>query len=112
MADFAQFKQCMRAEANLDLEALDVMFIQPLKDLDAWWQRQSEQTRRYLNLVTTGIGGGALAAFLARILSTTVGALSTLVGEALGAVMAGIGLGLFLAAAVNCGVREIEAAIG
>lgn len=108
MATFDDFKQCMRIEAQLDLEALDVMFVQPLQELEAWWQRQSELTKRYVNLFTAGIGGTALAAFIARVLNTTVGALSTAFGEALGAIIAGVGLGLFIAALTTCGIRNVD----
>lgn len=108
MASWDDFKQCMRTEAQLDFEAIDVAFIQPLKDLDDWWQRQPENTKRYINKFTGGIAGGALGAFIARVLQTTVGAISTAFGEALGAVIVGIGLGLAIAAMVNCGLRDVE----
>ena len=107
MTTFDDFKNCMRTEAHLDFEAIDVAFIQPLKDLDAWWQRQSDDTKRYINVFSGGIGGGALAAFIARVLQTTVGALSTAFGEALGAVIVGTSLGLAIAAMVTCGIRDV-----
>lgn len=112
MSSFDQFKQCMRGEANLDLEAIDVAFIQPLKDLQAWWERQSETTKSLLGKITAGVGAGALTAFIAKVLGTTAGALATLVSEALGAVLVGIGLGLFFAAAGKCGLAQVDLPVG
>jgi hypothetical protein len=108
MASFDQFKQCMRVEAQLDLEALDVAFIQPLKELQAWWQRQSATTQAYVNLFTGGLGGVALSSFIAKVLRTTVGDLSLAFAEALGAVIVGVGLGLVVAAMVTCGIDGVD----
>jgi len=54
-------------QGQLDLEAIDVAFIQPLKDLHAWWERQSSATKAYINLLTPLIGTG-LVAFLAKVM--------------------------------------------
>ncbi|MDH6284043.1 hypothetical protein [Prescottella agglutinans] len=83
------------------------MFIEPLKDLLAWWNRQSDATQKYVNFFTAGIGGGALAAFLARVLQTTTGALATTFGEAFGAIIVGSSLGLVLAALNDCGLQQV-----
>ena len=108
MTSFADFKQCMQSEARLDLEAIDVAFIQPLKDLQAWWDRQSEPTKALVSKITAGVGAAALTAFIAKVVGKTVGELTTAFSEALGAVLVGIGLGLFLAAAARCGLRELQ----
>lgn len=108
MATWEEFKQCIKIEANLDFEAIDVAFIQPLKDLEAWWQRQSDATKRFITFFTTGIGGAALSKFLARIFQRTSAAVAAEAGVAFGAVLAGAGLGLSIAAMVSCGLREVE----
>lgn len=112
MASFDDFKRCMKGEANLDLEAIDVAFIQPLKDLQAWWERQADATKSLLSKVTVGVGGAALVAFIAKVAGMTAGALTTAFSEALGAVLVGVGLGLFFAAAARCGLRDVDLPIG
>ena len=52
-------RSCSTCDAEVaDLEAIDVAFIQPLKDLHAWWERQSSATKAYINLLTPLIGTG------------------------------------------------------
>jgi hypothetical protein len=107
VADWDSFKGCLEVQLNLDLEAIDVAFLEPLRDLKAWWDRQSENTKRYINWFTGGIGGASLTAFLARILGTTASALATACAEALGATIVGVALGLFIAALVDCGIDQV-----
>ena len=108
MSTLDEFKQCMRVEASLDLEAIDVAFVQPLKDLQAWWERQSEVTKSLFGKITAGVGAAALSAFIAKVVGATVGELTAAFSEALGAIIVGIGLGLFFAALARCKLREVE----
>jgi hypothetical protein len=109
---FEEFKDCCRREGSLDLEALDVMFIEPLKDLQLWWTRQSEFTRSWVNWMTVGLGGGALVAFLAVLFKSTAAVISTAFAEALGAAMVGIALGTAMDVIVRCKIHEIEQIVG
>ena len=111
MSSFEDFKQCMMVEANLDLEAIDVAFLQPLKDLEAWWGRQGDATKSLLTKITAGVGAAALTAFIAKVLGTTASGLALAFSEAMGAIIVGIGLGLFFAAVATCKLREVETVI-
>ncbi|HWK47890.1 MAG TPA: hypothetical protein VNT30_24420 [Stellaceae bacterium] len=108
MASWDDFKQCMRAQANLDLEAIDVAWIQPLKDLQLWWDRQGPQTKAYVNLFTSGLGGSALIAFIVRVTGASAAALLSSALESLGAVIVGVALGLTLAAMAQCGIQTVD----
>jgi hypothetical protein len=90
------------------MEALDVAFVQPLKDLFNWWNRQSEFTKAFVNWFTAGLGGAALTAFLAKILQVQVAELGLAVAEALGAVMVGLALGTVLDILGRCGIQAVE----
>ena len=108
MASWEDLKQCVRAQANLDLEAIDVAWIQPLKDLQQWWDRQSAQTKSYVNWFTAGLGGSSLMAFIVRVAGVSAAALSATALEALGAVIVGVGLGLLLAALGQCAIQNVD----
>jgi len=111
MASWEDFKQCVHAQANLDLEAIDVAWIQPFKDLQLWWDRQSGQTKSYVNWFTGGLGGTSLMAFVARVAGVSAAALSLSALESLGAVIVGVGLGLLLAALGQCGIQSVESPV-
>src|SRR5690348_4838918 len=92
-------KQCVRTQGNLDFEAIDVAFIQPLKDLQAWWERQSAKTQGYIHFFSGVLVGDALKAFLKRVVSTEVVASFY---EALGAAIVGIALGVAIDVMGRC----------
>jgi hypothetical protein len=108
--DLETFKSCVQARENLDFEAIDVLWIQPLKDLIAWYQRQSEKTKSYINLITAGggvvgaIARDALIKFLKAILPAGT---TDAVAIALGAALAGIALGLIVAALIECSIFDV-----
>jgi hypothetical protein len=109
IADFEAFKQCMKIQANLDLEAWDVILFQPLKDLVNWWNRQSDKTKQFTTFLG-GIGGTAFTRWLARIATITsttggvfaAGDVAGLFAEALTAIIVGIALGTFMDIAGRC----------
>lgn len=109
MSTYDDFKQCVKTQGNLDLEALDVMFVEPLKDLFNWWHRQSDSTKAYINWFTAGLGGAALTAFIAKVLGTTAAALSASFAEALGAVIVGLALGVVVDILGRCTILEVTA---
>jgi hypothetical protein len=109
MSTFDDFKQCLKIQGNLDLEALDVMFVEPLKDLYNWWQNQSNATKAYINWFTAGLGGSALVAFIAKVVGSTAQALATSFAEALGAVIVGMVLGVFIDILGRCSLLEVTA---
>ena len=109
MGSLVDFKQCLRVEANLDFEALDFIFIQPLKALEAWWQRQSDETKRYVTFFSGGLVGDSLKAFLKRIVGPGISTkVAAAFGEALGAIIVGIGLGLVIAAMTRCNIQNVD----
>lgn len=99
------FKECVRTQGNLDLEAMDVAFIQPLKDLCAWWERQSSATKAYINFFTVGLGSTALVAFLKKVVGAEVAASFS---EALGAVLVGVSLGVAQDILSRCQLQAVE----
>lgn len=105
---FDQFKECMRIEAALDLEALDFAVIQPLKDLQAWYSRQSVVTQKFIDFFTTGLGAVALMKFLSKAVGRSMTALTEAALELLGAALVGAALGLTIAAMVRCNVQDID----
>jgi hypothetical protein len=98
MSSFEDFKRCMMVEANLDLEAIDVAFL-------------GDATKSLLTKITAGVGAAALTAFIAKVLGTTASGLALAFSEAMGAIIVGIGLGLFFAAVATCKLREVETVI-
>jgi hypothetical protein len=108
--DLETFKSCVRARANLDFEAMDVLWIQPLKDLIAWYQRQSEKTKNYVNLITAGggvIGGLARDAIQKFLKAVLPAGFTDAVLQALGAALVGIALGLAVAALIECSIFDV-----
>ena len=101
------FKQCVRIQGNLDLEAIDVAFVQPLKDLLAWWSRQSAKTQVYISFLTGGsaLTGTVLKAFLKKVVPT--GAVDSFY-EALAAVLAGVAFGVAMDVMGRCGLQTVE----
>ena len=108
---FDEFKQCVKIQGGLDFEALDVAFVEPLKDLHAWWQRQSDFTKAYVNFFTVGLGSAGLVAFIAKVVNTPVAALSLGFAEALGAITVGVGWGVLLDVIERCKIQAVEAAL-
>lgn len=82
----------------------------PLKDLDAWWQRQSETTRRYVNHITA-LGGAVLTALVTRVTGASAALLQESGGTLLGCVAVGVALGVALDIVGRCGIQEIDAAL-
>lgn len=108
---FDEFKQCVRIQGGLDLEALDVAFVQPLKELHSWWVRQSAFTQAFANFFTAGLGVTSLVAFLAKVLKTAVADLALVFAEALGAVIVGVALGVVMDVLGRCGIQEVESLV-
>jgi hypothetical protein len=104
---FDEFKECVKIQAGLDLEVWDVAFVQPLKDLSAWWERQSTNTKSW----TTFLAGTSLGAFTRWIARAAGLAAATevvgLFSEALVAVAAGLALGTFLDIVGRCGIQAV-----
>ncbi|MFH9548829.1 hypothetical protein [Streptomyces sp. NPDC017435] len=98
------FKECCRIQGGLDLEAVDVAFIQPLKDLHAWWQRQTGSTQAFVGF----FGTGALTAFVAELFKTTASAVAQSFGALVAAVTLGVGLGVAMDVLGRCKIQEIE----
>ncbi len=99
--DFDSFKECIKTQTNLDLEAWDVMFFEPLKDLVAWWNRQSDATKAWTGFLS-GVAGTAFTRWIARVAQIASTEVAGLFAEALVAVAAGIALGTFFDAAGRC----------
>ncbi len=100
-ADFTAFKNCMRTQANLDLEAWDVVLWQPLKDFFGWWTRQSDATKAFATFLA-GAGASAFTRWVGRVAAIASTEVAGLFAEALIAVIAGLALGTFLEAAGRC----------
>ena len=106
-----EFKECCRIQANLDLEAWDVALVQPLKDISAWWDRQSIPTQRIIQ----GLGGistTALAAMLAKIGKITAAEVAGTFSVLVIAVLAGIAFGTFMDVVGRCGIQKVEQLLG
>jgi hypothetical protein len=102
-----EFKECVRIQGNLDLEVVDVAFVQPLKDLQAWWDRQSSKTKAYVTfLFGSGLAAEAVKTFLKRILGPAAAAAAA---EALGAVLVGLALGFVMDILGRCGLQAVDA---
>jgi FtsH-binding integral membrane protein len=104
---FPEFKQCLKIQGALDLEALDVIFIEPLKELHSWWTRQSAFTQSFVNFFTAGLGLTALVAFLAKVLQMAVADLALAFAEALGAIIVGIALGTVFDVLARCEIQSL-----
>jgi hypothetical protein len=99
--EFEAFKTCLRNEAVLELEAWDVLLFQPLKDLHAWWTRQSDSTKLFTAFLTSQ-GSVALARWLSRIASIATAKVAALFAEALTAAVVGLGLAALLDVVGRC----------
>lgn len=100
-ADWDQFKSCMKIQGNLDLEAWDVMLRQPLKDLYAWWTKQTDETKAFTTFLS-GLAGTAFTRWIARVAEIASTEVAGLFAEALVAVLAGLALGTFLDMTGRC----------
>jgi hypothetical protein len=107
-AEFESFKNCMRIQAGLDLEAWDVMLFQPLKDLAAWWSRQSDATKAYTGFLA-GVGGTAFTRWIARVAAIASAEVAGLFAEALVVVLAGLALGTLLDVVGRCLLQQPNA---
>jgi hypothetical protein len=105
--EFDAFKQCIKVQANLDLEAWDVMLFQPLKDLTAWWSAQSDLTKGWTGFLS-GIAGAAFTRWIARIAGIASTEIAGLFAEALVTVAAGLALGTFLDVAGRCIAQQVN----
>jgi len=101
--NFDAFKRCVKIEANLDLEAWDVILFQPLKDLANWWGRQNEKIKAYTALL--GPVAAAFTRWIARVAGITAADVAGLMAESLTAVMVGLALGAFMDIASRCLAR-------
>lgn len=104
---FDQFKQCCKTQGNLDLEAWDVALIQPLKDIFAWWQRQSDFTKAYSTFLGS-IGGTALTVVLGKIANIAATDVAATFATLLAAVLVGLAVGTFMDILGRCAILEVE----
>jgi hypothetical protein len=73
----------------------------------AWWDRQSSTTQRYVTfLFGSGLAAEAVKTFLKRILGPAAAAAAA---EALGAVLAGLALGVVMDVLGRCGLQAVDA---
>ncbi len=106
-----EFINCCRNEGALDLEALDVALLWKLKDLTAWWTRQSDFTKGFSAWLIVR-SSPAFTKWIAAAAGVTETALGVLVAEALIAATVGIGLGAFMDTIVRCKIMELEEIVG
>lgn len=103
---FDAFVQCMKVQGNLDLEAWDVMLWEPLKDLAAWWQKQSDPTKLFSGWLV-GVGSSALARWIGRAAGIAAAEVAGTLAEAIIAVLAGLALGTFMDMVVRCIAQQV-----
>lgn len=101
MDEWESFKNCVKIQSNLDMEAWDVMLFQPLKDLSDWWSRQSSTTKAWTAWLAS-IGGTAFARWVGRVAGITAAEVAGLLAEALVAVIAALALGTFMDVVGRC----------
>lgn len=106
--EFDQFKRCVEIQGRLDLEVWDVILFQPLKDLHAWWNRQSDATKAYTGFLA-GVAGTAFARWIARVAAIASAEVAGLFAEALLVVLAGLALGTFLDIVGRCLAEQATA---
>ena len=111
---YDDFKKCVKIQRNLDFEAIDVLWLEPLKDLSNWFHKQSESTQSYINWFTAAVGVfgvQALQAFLKSVLEKIAPKLAKEFGESfyvlVGAVIAGIALGTLFDVLIRCGLPQV-----
>jgi len=102
-----QFIQCCKTQGNLDLEAWDVMLWQPLKDVHAWWSRQSSSMQAFTAFLL-GRSQPAFARWIAVAAGVAEAELGVAFGAALIAVVAGLGLGTAMDVIGRCGIMDLE----
>jgi hypothetical protein len=102
-----QFVQCCKTQGNLDLEVWDVALWQPLRDVYAWWSRQSSGTQSFTAFLL-GRSQPAFARWIAVAAGVAEAELGVAFGAALIAVAAGIGLGTALDVIGRCGIMDLE----
>lgn len=100
-SDWAQFTNCMQIQFNLDMEAWDVMLWQPLKDLYAWWTRQSDAVKAIAQgLVPIGVSG--ITVIIAKMAGIAAADLAGTFAALLVGVLAGLALGTFMDMVGRC----------
>lgn len=102
------FKSCCQTQGNLDIEAWDVMLVEPLKDLYAWWHAQSDATKVF-TIWLQAHAAKAFASWVAKVAGTTDAAVGAAFSEAIVAVTAGIAVGTFLDVIGRCTILDVEA---
>lgn len=101
MADFDTFKNCMRIQEGLDMEAWDVILFQPLQDLHAWWNRQTDATKAYVNFLA-GVNATALAFWIGKAAGIAATEVAALLATMLIVVLGAAALGVFMASVTRC----------
>jgi hypothetical protein len=105
--DFEAFKNCVKIQGNLDLEAWDVMLWEPLKDLYAWWSRQSNPTKAWTGFLGT-VAGTAFTRWIGRVAKIAATEVAGAFAEALVAVLAGLALGTFMDIVGRCLQQQLQ----
>jgi len=103
--EWEQFKSCLKIQSNLDLEAWDVMLFQPLKDLSAWWSRQSDATKLWSTFLS-GVAGTAFARWIGGVAKIASTEIAGLLSESIVAVLAGLAFGTFMDAVGRCIIQR------
>ncbi len=106
MADFDRFKNCMRIQEKLDMEAWDVILFQPLQDLHAWWTRQSEATKAYMNFLV-GAEAAALTFWISKVAGIAAAEVAGTFATLLIVVLGSASLGVFMASVGRCLVQQL-----
>ena len=99
--DFNRFKACMKIQEGLDMEAWDVILFVPLQDLHAWWTRQSEATKAYMNFIA-GAEAAALAFWVGKVAAIPAAEVAALFATELIVVLGAAALGTFMASVGRC----------
>jgi hypothetical protein len=106
MADFDSFKTCMRIQENLDMEAWDVILFQPLQDLHAWWTRQSDATKAYMNFLA-GAEVAALTLWISKVAGIAGAEIAGLFATLLIVVLGSAALAVFMASVGRCLLQQV-----
>ncbi len=108
---FDDFVKCVNIQGHLDFEALKFIFLDPLKDLNKWWQALAANTKAYIDSFTAGAFGvfaaTALKKFLTKILETIAPGAAAEFSEYLSAVVVGIGFGTLFDVLLRCGLPNV-----
>lgn len=102
MADIEEFKTCMEAdlERALDFSAWTDETLQVLQEVEQWWGRQSEATRKFLGFLLDKAKNAA-ERFLTRVTTQSPELVLAFVG-ALAQVLAVVALERFMEAVGRC----------